>query len=180
MAPKRRQSARVLSQGKYFLFSNISRSDLFSASAEKANKFFCKTRKFYGLKAEYYIRYCDDFVILDSDKRNLENLICSVSDFLKEKLKLSLHADKIEIKKYCEGIDFLGFVILPFHRIVRAKTQRRIFRKLHNRVREYKQGLISEQTLEQSFRSYLGVFAHANTFKIRTKFRNNFCSWKNE
>src|SRR3989344_4649393 len=77
----------------------------------------------HKLKIKYYIRYCDDFVILGDDKKYLEKLIPGINNFLKEKLKLFLHSDKISIRKYHQGIDFLGYITFPHYRILRTKTK---------------------------------------------------------
>jgi hypothetical protein len=47
------------------------------------------------LKLKYYIRYADDFVILQNDKMYLEGILLKISGFLEEKLKLQLHPDKV-------------------------------------------------------------------------------------
>ena len=52
----------------------------------------------HKLKVKYYVRYADDFVIFFQDKIYLESLISKIAEFLKEKLKLSLHPDKLFIK----------------------------------------------------------------------------------
>ena len=58
------------------------------------------------LGIKYYIRYCDDFVILSKDRQYLENLVIKVEEFLIKSLKVSLHENKIIICKYIQGIDF--------------------------------------------------------------------------
>src|SRR3989344_6103501 len=75
-----------------------------------------------GLKVKYYIRYADDFVILQNDKTYLENVLPKISQFLEEKLKLQLHPDKVFIKTLASGIDFLGWVHFPRHRVLRTTT----------------------------------------------------------
>ena len=78
------------------------------------------------LKVKYYIRYADDFVILSEDKNYLENLLPKISDFLENNLKLQLHPDKIFIKTLASGVDFLGWVHFPYHRILRTSTKNRM------------------------------------------------------
>ena len=46
------------------------------------------------LKAKYYIRYVDDFVILHNSKEQLSIWQEEIGKFLKEKLNLELHPDK--------------------------------------------------------------------------------------
>jgi len=123
----------------------------------------------HELKEKYYIRYCDDFIILKSDKGYLEEFIASVGFFLGEKLKLSLHPDKIGIRKYHQGIDFLGYVSFPKHRILRTKTRKRMIRKIERKNKELRQGMIPKEFFSQTLQSYLGMLKHCNSFGIRSK-----------
>jgi len=134
----------------------------------------------HKLKIKHYIRYTDDFVIGAEDKLYLENLIKPIRSFLSDKLVLELHPKKVTIRKFHQGIDFLGYIVLPHHRLLRTKTRQRIFRKLKKRVNEYKTGVINKQTLEQSLQSYLGVLSHANTYNLSDKLRNQFWFWFSE
>jgi hypothetical protein len=68
-------------------------------------------------------------------------------------------------------------VVLPRYRMLRAKTKNRISKKLHQRISEYKTGLITEKTLGQSLNSYLGVLSHANTYHLGQKLKNQFWFW---
>lgn len=114
-----------------------------------------------NLRIKYYIRYCDDFIILDDNKEYLEELILQIDYFLKETLKLSLHPDKIIIKKYHQGIDFLGYVGFPHHRILRTKTKKRMFKRINQKIKE--------QSFNQTIQSYLGVLKHCNGYKLEKK-----------
>jgi len=134
----------------------------------------------HKLKVKHYIRYTDDFVIVAENKLYLENLIVPIRSFLSKKLALELHPKKITIRKFRQGIDFLGYIVLPHYRLLRAKTKYRIFKKLNKRIDKYKTGLISKQTLEQSLQSYLGVLSHANTYKVGQELKNYFWFWLNE
>ena len=110
----------------------------------------------HTLKARYYIRYADDFVILSQDKQWLEELLVKIAEFLSRELKLSLHPDKVSIHTLGSGVDFLGWVHFPNHRVLRTVTKKRAFRK------------ITEQDgKEETVRSYLGLMSHGNTRKMR-------------
>jgi len=82
------------------------------------------------LRAKYYIRYADDFVILADNKVCLEEFIPKMNNFLKQKLKLNLHPNKVFIKTFSSGVDFLGWVHFPHHRVLRTTTKRRMLKKL--------------------------------------------------
>jgi len=95
------------------------------------------------LRLPHYLRYCDDFVILSRDKEALELVLPKLRAFLQTRLLLSLHPDKIILQKIHQGADFLGFVCFPHFRILRAKTRRRMLRRVTDKNLTSYQGLIS-------------------------------------
>ncbi len=134
----------------------------------------------HQLHVLHYARYTDDFVIVSSDRKYLESLVSPVASLLRERLKLELHPQKISIRSYRQGIDFLGYIILPHHIVIRTKTRRRIFRKLKERAVEYRKGAITEAQFDGVMRSYLGVLSHANAYDIRTELLNKIWFWLHE
>lgn len=108
------------------------------------------------LKVKYYIRYADDFAILSEDRKYLENLLIQINKFLEQKLKLTLHPDKVYIKTIASGVDFLGWIHFPKHRVLRTATKKRMFRNL--KKNGYK---------EESVNSYLGMLKWGNGEKVR-------------
>jgi retron-type reverse transcriptase len=124
------------------------------------------------LKIKRYVRYTDDFVIVAGSYEELEGVLLPIRSFLKEQLHLELHPRKVTIRKYRQGIDFLGYVLLPHHRVLRTRAKRRIVRKLRERVAAHKAGLITKESVEQSLQSYLGVLSHANCYRLSQDFQN--------
>ena len=120
----------------------------------------------HSLKVKYYLRYCDDFTILGDDLEKISMLVDRIGSFLMKKLKLSLHEDKIIIKKHRQGIDFLGYVVLPNHRVIRTKTRKRIINKIINRREELGDDLISQESFKQSLNSFLGMIDHCNGYEL--------------
>jgi retron-type reverse transcriptase len=116
----------------------------------------------HKLKARYYIRYADDFVIFSTDKKVLENQTLLIKKFLKDRLSLELHPKKISIKTLASGIDFLGWVNFPKYKIIRTKTKKRILKK------------ISAKPKTVSLVSYLGLLRHGKTQKVQKKILDLF------
>ncbi len=108
----------------------------------------------HKLKIKYYVRYCDDFVIVSQEKKFLESIIPKIFEFLKTELELKLHPRKVEIRKLSQGIDFLGYVILPHYRVLRTSTKKRLLRKA------------KENLSKGSIDSYLGVLSHCKGHNI--------------
>ena len=106
------------------------------------------------LKVKYYIRYADDFVILQNDKIWLESILPKISKFLEEMLKLQLHPNKVFIKTLASGVDFLGWVHFPYHRVLRTTTKRRMLKK------------ILDNPKPETVQSYMGLLGHGDTYKL--------------
>ena len=108
----------------------------------------------HKLKVKYYIRYADDFVILSENKAYLNDQTPKISKFLRRRLELSLHPDKVSIRTLTSGVDFLGWVHFSHHRVLRTATKRRMFNKL------------KRKSTEESVASYFGLLKHGNTYKL--------------
>ena len=121
----------------------------------------------HKLKAKYYIRYADDFVFLSEDKSWLERQIPAVDKFLQEELRLELHSNKVFIKTLVAGVDFLGMVSFPNHRILRTKTKRRIIKRLKSKKLDLENEIISKESFGQSLQSYLGILKHCDGYSVK-------------
>ena len=121
----------------------------------------------HNLKAKFYLRYADDFVFLSADKDWLEKQISEVGRFLSDELKLELHPDKIFLKTLASGVDFLGLVNFPDHRILRTSTKRRMIRKIKEKEKDLAIGLIGRDKFYETVNSYLGMLKHCCGEKIR-------------
>ncbi len=106
----------------------------------------------HKLKARHYVRYADDFVILSQDKKWLADILPQIKTFLVDELSLELHPNKISIQTIASGVDFLGWVHFPDHRVFRTTAKRRILKKI-------KKGQGNNNMLQ----SYLGHISHGNT-----------------
>lgn len=133
----------------------------------------------HKLKVRHYIRYCDDFVIVAAGKKELDNLLPKIEVFLRLKLKLSLHDQKKVIRKYNQGIDFLGYIVLPFYILPRTKTRKRIYKKLQSKIVGLKESAITESSFNQTVASYLGFLKHFNSYRITRELGNQIWFWLN-
>ncbi len=113
-----------------------------------------------GGKAKYYIRYADDFVILYPSRKALISLLYSIEVFLKDKLRLRLHPNKIVMKTFASGIDFLGWVNFANHRVLRTATKKRMLKK------------VKMHPFNETLQSYLGLMAHGDSHKLKQEAMN--------
>jgi retron-type reverse transcriptase len=109
----------------------------------------------HTLKAKYYIRYSDDFVILSTNRTWLVSLLPRIRDFLHDHLALEMHPNKVSINTIASGIDFLGWVHFPDHRVLRTSTKWRMLR------------VVSGNPSEATVASYRGMLSHGNAEKLK-------------
>ena len=114
------------------------------------------------LKAKYYIRYADDFVFLSRDKAKLEQALRYTAVFLRKELKLQLHPNKVSITTIASGVDFLGWVHFPDHRVLRTSTKRRMLRRT-----------VGLEEKSPTVKSYLGMLGHGNGKKLKELLMRN-------
>ena len=115
-------------------------------------------------KERYYIRYCDDFIVVSKHFDKLHALIPRISEFLESRLKLFLHPHKISVRPLAQGLDFLGYVAFPRHKVLRTRTKRRMFRRCKR--------LFSQRAIEdhdgypkRMLSSYKGLLSHAREYR---------------
>jgi len=126
----------------------------------------------HHLKAKYYVRYCDDFVIVNESLDFLNDCLFKIKNFCSERLLVDLHPNKIEIRKISSGIDFLGYVSLTHHRILRTRTKNRMLRRLLVIKQQYDRGEIDKLKLHQIVQSYFGLLKHCRSKKITKQIKD--------
>jgi group II intron reverse transcriptase/maturase len=69
-----------------------------------------------------FVRYADDFVVLCRSEQEAKEALAEVQQLLKERLGLSLSAEKTKVTRFHEGFTFLGFDIKSRYVRMRAKS----------------------------------------------------------
>ena len=121
------------------------------------------------LRAKYYLRYMDDFLILAPEKPVLHQWREEIRKFLKVELDLTLKKSTGQVFPTYLGVDFIGFVTFSTHRLVRKASLRRFWTKAK------KGGLSAE-----SINSYGAHFGWANTFRLKKQLAGIYnIDWEN-
>jgi retron-type reverse transcriptase len=115
----------------------------------------------HKLKARYYIRYVDDFVILSFSKKQLIIWKELINLFLKENLKLELHSKKSKINSLSKGVDFIGFRSFYYFKLLRKRNLKEIILK----IEEYKKGNLSKEKILEIFQGWHAYARWANSFE---------------
>ena len=111
----------------------------------------------HELKIAGYVRYADDFILIHPDRERLIDCLEKIRVFLQERLRLEVHPKKIVLKTYAGGIDYLGYICFPHHRVLRTKTKRRMFQRVN----------------EKNFSSYNGMLQHCQSLNLQTELLEN-------
>ncbi|MGD0576650.1 MAG: RNA-directed DNA polymerase, partial [Candidatus Staskawiczbacteria bacterium] len=118
-------------------------------------------------KCKNYIRYVDDFILLDKNKERLKFLENKINIFLKINLDLELNLNKTKLQAVNKGINFLGYFIKPDYMLVRKKVVSRFKNKLYSLKDE------NTKKIQATINSYFGHFKHAFTFNLRKNIYEN-------
>jgi hypothetical protein len=112
------------------------------------------------LGVKYYARYCDDLVLLDSDKARLHELFAQIREYLQDNLKLRVKENWQVFPVAVRGIDFLGYRFFPDYTLIRKRI-----------VKNFKQALAEvrnrpAQTSLNRVMSYYGWFKPADARRL--------------
>ncbi len=123
----------------------------------------------HKLKARFYIRYVDDFVILNPSESLLEDYRRQISQFLNSNLHLNLHPFKVKIIDYNQGIDFLGMKIFPHHISLRKRNVVKLKNKMGDLSSKYFTGKIGYDEIYDSLEGWIAYAKQADTYNLRKK-----------
>ena len=146
-------------EGKGIPIGNLT-SQLFANVYLNELDYYMKQR----LRIKLYIRYVDDFVVLDDDKRTLRDLKGAVEGFLDRRLHLELN-HKSGVVPVLGGVDFLGYRTWADYKIIRKRSIRNIRRAMRKLKKDGK----THGEIKKTLASWFGYCQHADTYKLRKK-----------
>ena len=126
----------------------------------------------HELKCRWYLRYCDDFVLVAETAAQLAAWKARIEDFLTERLLLQLNPARERLRPVSDGVDFLGYIVRPFHLLVRRRVvghlrealscSRGVLVGQHAQATEYRFDPQALDALQASLASYLGHLRRAS------------------
>ncbi len=106
----------------------------------------------HQLHVKHYIRYVDDFLLLHESPQQLNKWLNSINEFL-PKIGAKLNPKKTIIQPIDRGVDFVGHVIKPFHRVTRKKSVNQAIKRIKT---------INKKDLMKTANSYFGLLRQAS------------------
>lgn len=119
----------------------------------------------------YYIRYCDDGVILHKDKNALRKLQGEIEAYLYENLNLTLNPKTGIIDVDRQGIDFLGYICFRNHILLRKQSALNFKKK----IKHIENNDTTPSYTLCSIMSSIGWIKHSDSHNLLNKFifKNN-------
>ena len=131
------------------------------------------------LRANRYVRYVDDFVLVHHDRAQLEAWWREIEAFLGRELKLSLKPGAM-IRPIGDGIDFLGYVIRPTHTLARRRVVAHVREALAGwEAQHVAEGAIhctprELEAIKAKLASFRGHLQHARSHRLQRAIARRF------
>lgn len=123
----------------------------------------------HELRAKFYIRYVDDFIILHESRETLEEFKTRVNEFLAVQLKLELHPDKSKIYPFHKGVRLLGFRCFYYFCIPKKSNMRQFELRLMKFKELFDKGEMGCYDVNESVEGWLAYVELGNTYKMRDR-----------
>jgi retron-type reverse transcriptase len=118
------------------------------------------------LRCPAYLRYVDDFALFSNSKRELYSWRQAIIDRLST-LRLTIHEACAQVVPVRCGIPWLGFVVYPTHRRLKARKARNATRHLGERYEAYRAREISFAEFDASIQGWINHVRYADTWGLR-------------
>jgi RNA-directed DNA polymerase len=113
-----------------------------------------------------YLRYVDDFALFSHSKRQLYAWKRAIIEFLAT-LRLTIHEREAQVIPCVHGIPWLGFVVYPTHRRIKARNAVKFTRRFTQNIDLYAEGAISFAELDASVQGWINHVRYADTWGLR-------------
>ena len=126
----------------------------------------------HKLKAKYYIRYVDDFVILHNSKEQLAIWKEEIDNFLINELLLCLHLDKSKIIPIHKGAGFVGFRIFYYYKLLKKSNIKQTKFKLIDW--SLNKNSLDKDKLVEKIKGWFAHAKHGDSYNLRYKLIKEF------
>lgn len=122
------------------------------------------------LRAKYYLRYMDDFLIISEDREYLERCVNETQRHLAQ-LEFRLNLDKTRIYPLSDGIPFLGFIFRLTETgrvlmLIKSENVKRERKKLRRLVAKSRRGGLPKEKVDESYMVWRNHASKGNSFKL--------------
>ncbi len=125
------------------------------------------------LRCPAYLRYVDDMALFSDSKPELWAWKRAIVERL-ERLRLTIHEESAQVEPVTAGIPWLGFVVYPTHRRVKARKVIQGRRRLGERFEAWYAGRISFAEFDASVQGWINHVRYADTWGLRERVLKGF------
>lgn len=118
------------------------------------------------LRCKAYLRYVDDFALFSDSKSELWQFKKAIVERL-ARFRLKIHNNSCQVAPTHTGIPWLGMVVYPEYKKLKARKARYATRHLHHQYENWRNGRISYAQLNASIYAWINHAKHANTWRLR-------------
>ncbi len=118
-----------------------------------------------------YLRYVDDMALFSDSKPELWGWKLAIIERLQQ-LRLRIHSSSSQVTPTNAGTPWLGFVIFPEHRRIKARVGRKGARQIAELWKEYGLGRAAFAELDVIVKSWANYLEYADTWNLRKELLN--------
>jgi hypothetical protein len=120
-----------------------------------------------------YLRYVDDMALFSDSKRQLWEWKAAIVERL-QRLRLTVHGGSAQVMPVASGVPWLGFVVHPTHRLLKARKAVEATRHLGERFGAWQSGAISFAEFDASVQGWINHVRYADTWGLRGEVLGRF------
>lgn len=125
------------------------------------------------LRCDAYLRYVDDFALFSDSKNKLWSWKKAIIQRL-ERYRLKIHEHSAQVVPVSSGSPWLGFVIFPNHKKLKARKLRYTHKRLKRRYNDYLSQQISFAEFDACIKGWIAHAAHADSWGLRQHVLKDF------
>lgn len=116
-----------------------------------------------------YVRYADDFILIDYDKNKLKEDFKKIDEFINTRLSLTLNSkSRVYPVDIPNGIDFCGYHIFRDHMLPRRKVVKNFLNKFEKYI-----NLKEKEKLIQVYGSLYGYLSHCDSYRLLNNIKDD-------
>jgi RNA-directed DNA polymerase len=126
------------------------------------------------LRGRAYLRYVDDIALFGDDPSALWQARQAIVQFLRERLRLQVHERSAQVHACAGGVPWLGFVLRPASRRLKARKLVQATRRLVAGYRAWQQGDADAGRFDAQVQGWIAHARHAQTLGLRASVLKRF------
>lgn len=125
------------------------------------------------LRCQGYLRYVDDMALFHDSKKQLWEWKHAVDERL-QSLRLRVHESSAQPSPVTHGIPWLGFIVYPSHRLLKARNRHKAGRKIAAVWQDYVDGKVTFAELDAVVKGWFNYLRYADTWHLRKALVSGF------